>query len=152
MPPSSLFWLTLATGLLIAVLTGLDSDGLLLVGGLVALAMAPLTASLGLAPPLQLLFFTLAVALPYSLVQRWSRRQREGRIPPAAGADSAEVIAPFNPQGEGRVRWQGQSWAARSLEPGRPLPAGSRVIVMGREGTCLQVQPLATLQLDTPRS
>ena len=150
MPPSSLFWLALATALLIAVLTGLDSDGLLLVGGLVGLAMAPFSAALGIAAPLQVLIYALAVALPYALVQRWSRRQREGRIPPAAGSDHAEAIAPFNAQGEGRVRWQGQSWAARSLEPGRAIPVGTSVLVMGREGTQLQVQPLSAMAPEEP--
>lgn len=150
MPPSSMFWLALATALLIAVLTGLDSDGLLLVGGLMALAMAPLAAAMGVAAPLQLLLYGLAVIVPYALLQRWSRRQREGRIPPAAGSDSAEVIAPFNAQGEGRVRWQGQSWAARTLEPGRAIPAGSSVVVMGREGTQLQVQPHPSIPPEKP--
>jgi len=39
------------------------------------------------------------------------------------------------------VRWQGQSWAARNLEPSRPLSNGTSVLVMGREGTKLQVMP-----------
>jgi membrane protein implicated in regulation of membrane protease activity len=39
----------------------------------------------------------------------------------------------------GRVRWQGQSWAAVNLEPTRTLHQGEAVLVMGRDGTTLQV-------------
>lgn len=47
----------------------------------------------------------------------------------------------FDASGEGRVRWQGQSWAAQNLAPDQLLPAGAQVTVMGREGTRLQVLP-----------
>jgi membrane protein implicated in regulation of membrane protease activity len=39
------------------------------------------------------------------------------------------------------VRWQGQSWAAQNMDPRQPLSTGSRVSVLGREGTRLQVLP-----------
>jgi membrane protein implicated in regulation of membrane protease activity len=51
------------------------------------------------------------------------------------------VIVAFDSEGQGRVLWQGQSWAAQNLDPERPLPAGASVTVMGREGTRLQVLP-----------
>jgi len=144
MPAPPLLWLALAALLLAAVLAGFDSDGLLLVGGLAALLQAPLAATLlGFAIPAQLLVFSLTVAVAYLLVQRWSRRLGEGRITPAAGAGTAEVIAPFNAGGEGRVRWQGQSWAALNLEPELALAPGDPVDVMGREGNRLQVVPQA---------
>lgn len=140
MPP--LLWLGLAGLLLTAVLLGLDSDGLLLVGGLAALVLVLLASALPqLAAAPQWLVFAALVGAAYTLVRRWSRRQGERAIPPAAGAELAEVIAPFDLEGEGRVRWQGQSWAARNLEPSRQLPSGSAVTVMGREGTRLQVLP-----------
>jgi membrane protein implicated in regulation of membrane protease activity len=140
MPP--LLWLGLAGLLLTAVLIGLDSDGLLLVGGLAALLLALLSGSAPLLPlGGQLLVFAALVAVAYSLVRRWSMARGERAIPPAAGAELAEVITAFDQRGEGRVRWQGQSWAARNLEPGRPLTSGSAVIVMGREGSRLQVLP-----------
>ena len=140
MPP--LLWLGLAGLLLTAVLIGVDNDGLLLVGGLAALLLALLSGSAPLLPVGgQLLVFAALVAVAYSLVRRWSMARGERAIPPAAGAELAEVITAFDQRGEGRVRWQGQSWAARNLEPGRPLTSGSAVIVMGREGTRLQVLP-----------
>ena len=140
MPP--LLWLGLAGLLLTAVLIGVDNDGLLLVGGLAALLLALLSGSAPLLPVGgQLLVFAALVAVAYSLVRRWSMARGERAIPPAAGAELAEVISAFDQRGEGRVRWQGQSWAARNLEPARPLTRGSAVIVMGREGTRLQVLP-----------
>ena len=140
MPP--LLWLGLAGLLLTAVLIGLDSDGLLLVGGLAALLLALLSGSAPLLPlGGQLLVFAALVGVAYGLVRRWSMARGERAIPPAAGAELAEVISAFDQRGEGRVRWQGQSWAARNLEPARPLTSGSAVIVMGREGTRLQVLP-----------
>ena len=140
MPP--LLWLGLAGLLLTAVLIGVDSDGLLLVGGLAGLLLALLSGSAPLLPlGGQLLVFAALVGVAYSLVRRWSMARGERAIPPAAGAELAEVITAFDQRGEGRVRWQGQSWAARNLEPARPLTSGSAVIVMGREGTRLQVLP-----------
>ena len=140
MPPH--LWLGLAGLLLAAVLIGLDSDGLLLVGGLAALLLALLSGSAPLLPLAgQLLIFAALVGVAYGLVRRWSMDRGERAIPPAAGAELAEVIAAFDKRGEGRVRWQGQSWAARNLEPARPLARGSTVLVMGREGTRLQVLP-----------
>ena len=142
MPHLPLLWLGLGALLLTVVLIGLDSDGLLLTAGLAALLLVLLSSALPqLAAALQLLIFAALVALAYTLVRRWSRRQGERAIPPAAGAGLAQVIAPFDQEGEGRVRWQGQSWAARNLEPSRLLPCGSAVTVMGREGTRLQVLP-----------
>jgi hypothetical protein len=142
MPPLPLLWLGLGALLLTLVLIGLDSDGLLLVGGLAALLLVLLASALPqLATVPQLLIFATLVGGAYTLVRRWSRRHGERAIPPAAGAELAEVIAPFDGHGEGRVRWQGQSWAAHNLEPSRRLANGSTVTVMGREGTRLQVLP-----------
>jgi membrane protein implicated in regulation of membrane protease activity len=58
-------------------------------------------------------------------------------LPPKA--DQAQVISAFNPDGSGRVQWQGQSWAALNVDPHTPLNPGERVTVMGRDGNCLQV-------------
>ena len=142
MPPLPLLWLGFGALLLSLVLIGIDSDGLLLVGGLAALLLVLLANALPqLAAAPQLLLFAALVGVAYTLVRRWSSRHGERAIPPAARAELAEVIAPFDLEGEGRVRWQGQSWAARNLEPSRLLPSGSAVTVMGREGTRLQVLP-----------
>ena len=137
-PP--LLWLLLAALALVLVLLGADSDGLLLVLGLCGLLLV-LVTSLAPSVPLvgQLIFFAGVSGSGYGLLRRWSRRQGARAIAPAASADQAEVIAAFDREGLGRVRWQGQSWAAVNLEPSRGLAIGNRVSVLGREGIRLQV-------------
>jgi membrane protein implicated in regulation of membrane protease activity len=120
---------------------GLDTDGLLLIGGVAALLLTVLGSLLPLGGTVQALLYAVLVGLGYGALRRWSRRQKVRGIPPAAGAEQAEVIEAFAAGGEGRVRWQGQSWAALNLEPGVSLAPGSQVTVMGREGTRLQVLP-----------
>ncbi len=134
-------WLGLASLLLVVVLVGADSDGLLLIGGLAALLLVVASSLLPLPGLAQLLLYGLLAAAGYGWLRASSRNRREHAIRPAAGAELAEVIEAFNSRGEGRVRWQGQSWAALNLDPGHSLPPGSRVTVLGREGTCLQVMP-----------
>jgi membrane protein implicated in regulation of membrane protease activity len=127
MPSPPLFWLLVATALWLLVLLGLDGDGLLLVGGTAALALTLLLAAVPLPAWAQaVLFFGLAAA-GYGLLRRWSLRS----------ADDGALLPPVTDQG--RVQWQGQSWAARNVEPHTPLTPGERVTVMGREGNCLQV-------------
>ena len=123
------------------MLLGIDSDGLLLVGGAAALLLALGLALLPVPGTLQAVAFLTLVAAGYGLMRRGLRRE-VGTPPgplPLLRADEAEVTSPFAADGRGRVRWQGQSWAARNLEGSRPLGAGERVTVMGREGNCLQV-------------
>jgi membrane protein implicated in regulation of membrane protease activity len=139
MPAPPLFWLLVASALWLLVLLGLDGDGLLLVGGTAALALSLLLAALALPAWLQaVLFFGLAAA-GYALLRRWSLQSADGGalLPPST--DQAQVISAFSAEGNGRVQWQGQSWAAQNVEPHTPLTPGERVTVMGREGNCLQV-------------
>jgi len=146
MPPPSLLWLVVATTLWLLVLLGVDSDGLLLVGGSTALLMALLLAAFPLPVGLQAVLFLALVAASYGLVRRWLSRGAPA-IPllPPPRAEEAQVIRTFAADGRGRVRWQGQSWAARSLDASISLTAGQRVTVMGREGNCLQVMAKAGL-------
>ena len=139
MVTAPLIWLLLAALLLLLAMAGADSDGLLLLAGLSALSLAAVTTLSALLPGGQLLLFTLLLLLGYRWLRRWSARRRERGIPPAAGSELAEVTADFDGEGCGRVRWQGQSWAAVSLEPTTPLTVGATVQVLGREGTRLQV-------------
>ena len=134
-------WLLLALPLLLLALLGIDSDGLLLLSGVVALLLAALTALVPLPPGGQILLGIALLAAGAVGLRRWAGRSRERAIPPAARSSSAEVIEAFDAVGEGRVLWQGQSWAALNLDPSRPVPAGERVSVLGREGTRLQVLP-----------
>jgi len=85
----------------------------------------------------QLVLFVVRTG--YGFLRRWSSSQGARAIAPSTWADQAEVIAPFDGAGFGRVRWQGQSWAALNLDPAQGLAIGDRVTVLGREGTRLQV-------------
>ncbi|MFM9046981.1 MAG: NfeD family protein [Cyanobium sp.] len=139
MPSPPLFWLLVAAALWLLVLLGVDSDGLLLVGGTAALALTLLGAAISLPAWAQaVLFFGLAAA-GYGLLRRWSLRSAAGGAPLPPANDQAQVISAFNADGSGRVQWQGQSWAALNVEPHTPLQPGERVTVMGREGNRLQV-------------
>jgi membrane protein implicated in regulation of membrane protease activity len=118
---------------------GADFDGLM-AAALAGLALSLMTALLrGLNLPVQLLLFGVATASVLLLLQSLSRRR--GRAIPSSGAsERATVISGFeSAAASGRVRWQGQSWAATNLEPDQSLMAGEAVLVMGRDGNRLQV-------------
>jgi membrane protein implicated in regulation of membrane protease activity len=142
MPAPPILWLALAGVLLLLELVGADADGLLLVGAVGALLLTLVAILLPVVPPLsQLLLYAVLVGAGYAWLRRWSARRQARTIPPSARAELAEVTTAFDASGEGRVRWQGQSWAAQNLAPHQLLPPGTQVTVMGREGTRLQVLP-----------
>lgn len=136
-----LIWLAGGGVLLLLELLFPSVDGFL-IGGVAALLLSAVTALLPLAAALQLILFCLLFLGGYGGLRRWSLR---GRPTPDAlsepGSERAEVIQAFDERGRGRVRWQGQSWAAELLEPGNGSgpKAGEEVTVLGREGTRLQV-------------
>lgn len=134
-------WLTLALTLLLLALFGLDSEGLLMLAAAAALVLWLANALVPLPAGVQILLALALVGGGYAALRRWGGRSREHPIPPASNAGSAEVIEAFDAAGQGRVQWQGQSWAALNLAPERPLQPGTRVSVLGQEGTRLQVLP-----------
>lgn len=139
-------WLLLGLALLLLELLGIDGDGLMLVGGVTALLLTVITGLLPLPPLLAVGLFVVVAAAGYGGLRRWSRQQREAALPSSASADHAVVISGFGSgesadAGQGRVRWQGQSWAAVNLDDQHTLAPGAQVMVMGRDGTRLQVLP-----------
>lgn len=135
-----LLWLLLGLGLLLLEGLGVEFDGLL-AAAVAALGLSAATALVPLGAVVQGLAFAALTAVLVVGLQRWSR-SRERAIPLARGAELAAVISGFQGHhGDGRVRWQGQSWAAVNLEPEQPLQAGDPVVVMGRDGNQLQVLP-----------
>lgn len=136
-----LIWLAGGGVLLLLELIFPSVDGFV-IGGVAALLLSAISALLPLAAGIQLALFSLLFLAGYVGLRRWSLR---GRSAPDAlsepGSERAEVIQPFDGRGRGRVRWQGQSWAAELLENSRgPAPqAGEEVTVLRREGTRLQV-------------
>jgi membrane protein implicated in regulation of membrane protease activity len=141
MAVAALIWLVVGLTLLLLEALGAEFDGLL-AGALAALALSLTTALLPLPAAGQLLLFALLTGMLLVGLQRWSQRRRERAIPLPHAAEQARVISGFDAGGEGRVRWQGQSWAATNLEPHQPLRTGEAVMVMGRDGNHLQVVPL----------
>lgn len=142
-PP--MLWLLLGSILLGLALLGIDTDGLLLIGGLTSLLLTVATTLLPLPPFLAAVLFVGVSTAGYGWLRRWSRQQREAALPHSSQADLARVISGFSQStgtarsGEGRVLWQGQSWAAINLDSSTPLAPGTVVQVMGRDGTRLQV-------------
>jgi membrane protein implicated in regulation of membrane protease activity len=138
--PVAILWLAAGTVLLLLEFGGADFEGLL-IGASAALLLSLLTTLVTLPTWLQLALFAALSVTGTLALRGWSARRRSRSIPAAASAAQAEVLAPFSAEGLGRVRWQGQSWAAESLEPGTPLNIGEQVTVMGRDGNRLQVLP-----------
>ena len=84
---------------------------------------------------LLLLVFTLCLVNWWAYHNPWLGEQCHWE-------DLAEVLSPLPPGGEGYVSWHSQSWAAASIDLERPLLAGELVIIIGHDGTRLQVLPL----------
>ena len=136
---TALIWFAVALLLLALEWLGAEFDGLL-VGAVAALLVSLATALLPLlSTAAQLLLFAAATGALLLALQRWSRR-RERSIPQSDASEQATVISGFGGSMEtGRVRWQGQSWAAANLSPEQTLLPGEAVLVMGRNGNQLQV-------------
>ncbi|MCP9850183.1 NfeD family protein [Cyanobium sp. Morenito 9A2] len=133
-----LIWLALA-GVLFLIEVSIPGFGGFVIAAVAALVVSALTALLGLSVALQVAAFAVISLLGGAALWRWSGRQPSKLERLAPANDRAEVIAAFDAQGRGRVRWQGQSWAAESLEFPRPLAPGDQVVVMRRVGTRLEV-------------
>lgn len=137
---AALLWFLLALLLLAIAWLGPDLDGLL-AGALAALGLSLLTAAApALALSAQWVVFLVATAVLLLGLQGWSRRRRQRSIPPGGSSERASVISGFaHGEDSGRVRWQGQSWAAVNLNAAQALTPGAVALVMGREGNRLQV-------------
>lgn len=147
MPPFAvpLVWLLLAGLLLALELSQPGFDGLM-VAVLGGLSLSVLTALMPLPVWLQIgLFVVITVAGTVGL-GRWSARRTPSSGRRRLKEDTAEVLGTITAGGEGRVRWHGQSWAASSLDLEHALEAGDQVLVVGRDGTHLQVLSLNALR------
>lgn len=137
--PAALIWLLLGLVLLLLELLGAEFEGLL-AGAIAALVVSAVSGLVAWPPLLQTGSFVACTALLLVGLQRWGGRRQRG-IAPASSGERATVISGFSGGSEGRVLWQGQSWAATNLEPDRVLEPGMPVQVLGRDGTHLQVLP-----------
>jgi membrane protein implicated in regulation of membrane protease activity len=140
MPPFwiPLIWLLIAGGLLSLELAQPSFDGLM-VAALAALLLSLLTALTPLPLLVQILLFLVLTVVGTVWLSRWSARRNPRPGQERQREDLAEVISAIPPGGEGRVRWHGQSWAASSLDLDQAISDGEQVLVVGRDGTQLQV-------------
>ncbi len=136
----ALIWLAIAIVLLILEVTTASFEGLM-VAAVAALLLSILTALVSLPPLLQVAFFVALTVIGTAWITRWSSRRTPSSEPFHLQEEHAEVIASIPAGGQGRVRWRGQSWSAVSLDPAVDLNKNDVVMVMGREGTQLQVLP-----------
>ena len=150
MGSAALIWLLVGLVLVGLELLGAEFEGLL-AAAVAALTVSALCGLVALPPLLQVALFAGITAALLAGLLRWGQRRQRAIAPPASG-DTATVISGFLQGTTGRVLWQGQSWAATNLEPGQPLQAGAAVLVLGREGTRLQVLPQASGMPDPPGS
>ncbi|QEY32026.1 NfeD family protein [Synechococcus sp. RSCCF101] len=135
-----LIWLMLGGALLLLEVLAPGFDGLL-VGAMGALVVSLMSALTPIPTWLQALIFFASLLAGGVWMWRWSRQRSPSTHQLHAHEAGAVVLSPFDQQGEGRVRWHGQSWAATALGADDALVPGMRVIVMGRDGTHLQVMP-----------
>jgi len=133
-----LLWLAVAAMLLTLELAQPSFDGLMF-AAIAALMVSAVTALGPLPLALQLSAFVIITVAGTLWLMRWSAHRNPDPGSQGQRHDLAEVISPLPEGGEGRVRWRGQSWAASSLELERTLADGEKVIVIGRDGTQLQV-------------
>ena len=133
-----LIWLAVATMLLTVELAQPSFDGVM-VAAIASLMVSAVTALGPLPLALQLGTFMIITVAGTLWLMRWSAHRNPDPANQRQRQDLAEVTTRLPHGGEGRVRWRGQSWAAASLELERPLTQGERVLVVGRDGTQLQV-------------
>ena len=129
-------------GLLLAIELAQPSFDGLLFAALGALLVSIITAITPIGLILQLILFLLITATGTLWLTRWSSRRNPSPEKLRLREDVAEVLTPIAAGGDGRVRWHGQSWAASSIDLETKIDAGDQVVVMGRDGTKLQVLPL----------
>ena len=105
--------------------------------------VAALAATLGLGLPSQILIFVIAFALSFSLIRPRLLKNTSTGVPSRTEAlvgKNGVVTHDIEPTvGAGRVNVGGEDWAARAASP---IPAGTRIRVIGADGIVLEVAPV----------
>ncbi|MBW4422594.1 MAG: NfeD family protein [Myxacorys californica WJT36-NPBG1] len=103
--------------------------------GLSAIAVAAVSTVLPL--NLQIFLWIVLSVLLVVLSRRLVKRKAALRL----DATEAEALTEILPGENGRVLYEGNSWAARCEDTGVTISAHQRVYVVGRKGTTLLVLP-----------
>ena len=144
-----LIWLVVAVALLALELAQPSFDGLMF-AALAALVVSVLTALGPLPTLIQVALFVLITVVGTLWLTRWSTSRNPEPSTQHQQEELADVLSAIPAGREGRVRWHGQSWAASSLDLDRDLEPGERVLVVGRDGTQLQVMATTIASGCTP--
>jgi membrane protein implicated in regulation of membrane protease activity len=63
-------------------------------------------------------------------------------------AEEARTLTAIAPGGKGRVEYEGNPWSARCADETQMIAAGTKVIVLEREGTTLIVMPESIFRIE----
>ncbi|BAC90116.1 NfeD family protein [Gloeobacter violaceus] len=142
----STFWLVLGIALwVLEFFTPALVAGSLGTAALLMLLVGPSIPSLFL----QLFVFALIASGLILLTRRLVPKASTDLERPDYSAQ-ATITRAIEPGGMGRVAFEGTTWNARCDTSDRPLPAGTKVMVLGRQGNVLDVMPLGALKEAPP--
>ena len=140
-------WLLLGAGLCLSELL-VPTAFVAAVMGLSALAVALVSIALP-SPPLQVLLWVVLSVVLIRAARRWVDRPGTKHHWDAIEGQTLTAIAPGR---DGRVLYEGQSWAARCQDPSQAIAPQMPVRVVGRRGTTLWVMPMETVDRVLDRS
>ncbi|TAD77671.1 MAG: NfeD family protein [Oscillatoriales cyanobacterium] len=132
-----MLWLWLGAGLCLAELV-VPTAFVAAVMGLSALIVALVSMVLP-SPPLQVALWMLLSVAAIRAARQWVDRPGPKHYWDAIEGRTLTDIVPGH---QGRVLYEGQSWAARCGDPHQAIAAATPVYVVGRQGTTLWIMPI----------
>lgn len=132
-----MLWLLLGAGLCLAELV-VPTAFVAAVMGLSALIVALVSMVLP-SPPLQVALWMLLSVAAIRAARQWVDRPGPKHYWDAIEGRTLTDIAPGR---DGRVLYEGQSWAARCRDPHQAIASATPVYVVGRQGTTLWIMPM----------
>lgn len=157
MDPSTVTYIWLFAGIALAISELFVPGGIVIFLGVAAMIVAGLRG-LGIVEallPSIVIWAALAPALVFSFGSLLRKKFQSERTVAITDEDAnvfgqfAEVIEPLQAdEGIGRIRFQGTTWSARSIQG--HLPAGTQVRLVDRDNLCWIVEPVSA-SLDSPR-
>lgn len=140
-------WFLLGAGLCLSELI-VPTAFVAAVMGLSALVVALVSIVLP-SPPLQVLLWVVLSVVMIRAARRWVDRPGTKHHWDAIEGQTLTAIAPGR---DGRVLYEGQSWAARCQDPDQAIAPQTPVYIVGRQGTTLWVMPMETVDRMLDRS
>ena len=150
--PSTVTWIWLIAGILLTISEAIVPGFVIIFTGIAAILVAALRAAFGI----ESLAVCFSIWVPLSAflifaVGKIARKHLNGGVTvapdisaqEAAFGEIVEVSSAIEkgPGSEGRIRYQGTTWKARSLN-GEDIPVGSKVRILDKENLCWIVAPV----------